>query len=267
MYICNVVIKPQQTNIINQLNFTTMKANQNKAQSAKANESNVTNNVQANAQVEQPQATATATDAAQPQIKNTEKYLKANTKPTDVKRDVNGFKDGGTQIATATANKFANLGKFIAKFQAIEAKDGGKTVYIFATAEKVFVGYTSSELADVFGLPKREYKKGESESATDSPYLAELKQLQKAIEKVTTDDGKNFVLSFSEQLKAKIEQVTASEKEKEQFNKTFAAVIPLFDIITEAKFAEKHGEENLKIALALGYKFSDTKSDKESESK
>lgn len=214
----------------------------------KANQSqNVNNDNESN------NATATA---------NTEKYLKNNTKPTDVKRDINDFKDGGTKIATATAVKFEKLGKFIAKFQAIEAKDGGKTVYIFETDEKVFVGFTSSELSDIFHLEKRSYKKGESDNASDSPYLAELKVLQKAIEKVITDDGKNFVLSFSEQLKAKIEQVTTKEKEKAQFESTFAAVIPLFDIISESQFAEKHGEGNLKIALALGYRFSNTPSDK-----
>lgn len=239
-----------------------MKANEKAAQSATNVNNNVTNNVNNESNKAQAQATATAATAvtAEKVVKNTDKYLSENTKPTDVKRDVNGFKDGGTQIATATAVKFEKLGKFVAKFQAIEAKDGGKTVYIFETSEKVFVGYTSSELADVFGLPKREYKKGESESATDSPYLAELKQLQKAIEKVTTDECKKFVLSFSEQLKAKIEQVTASDNEKAQFEKRFAANIPLFPHITEAVFLGLPGvtDDDLTTAKKLGYRFSDT---------
>lgn len=148
---------------------------------SKANQVNESANV-ATAQVEQPQATATDEKV----VKNTDKYLSENTKPTEVKRDVNGFKDGGTKIATATATKFEKLGKFIAKFQAIEAKDGGKTVYIFETAEKVFVGYTSSELSDIFGLEKRSYKKnGEStEESTESETLQALKNFRKSLEKV-----------------------------------------------------------------------------------
>ena len=264
-----------------------MKANEIKAQSAKANNNesnnNVTNNVQAtdatatDATATDATATATATDEKEAQEKEAQEkeaqekeaqrkkaiaakveQIKKTTKEIHEKRDVTDFLDTSDKgIATATATKFQTLGKFIAKFQAIEAKDGGKTVYIFESEKDIYIGFTSSELSDIFGLPKREYKSESDKS--DSPYLAELKTLQKVIEKITTDDGKKFILSFSEQLKAKIEQVTASEKEKAQFESKFAAVIPLFDIITEAKFAEKHGEENLKIALALGYKFSDTK--------
>lgn len=169
-----------------------------------------------------------------------------------------------TEIQKSTIERFSAFGKFTAMYRGCDkgengkfGKSGGKTIYNFETPTTIYIGYTSSELSDVFGLEKRTYKKSD-ESATDSPYLSELKALQKALEKVTTDDGKKFVLSFSEQVKSKIEQVTTKEQEKAQFESTFAAVIPLFDIITESKFAEKHGENNLKIALALGYKFSDT---------
>lgn len=226
----------------------------------------------------QATATATATDATdekEAQEKEAQRKkaiadkvaaIKKTTKEIHEKRDLTDFLDTSDKaIAASTLTKFQTLGKFLGKFQAIEAKDGGKTVYIFESENDIYIGFTSSELSDIFKLEKRQYKKSESES--ESPYLAELKQLQKAIEKVTTDECKNFVLSFSEELKAKIEQVTTEEKEKEQFNKTFAAVIPLFTMITEKTFSTLYSEENLKIALALGYKFSDTKSDKSNESK
>ena len=173
-----------------------MKANQEKQNNVKANQ--VSNNATA--------TDATATATAEKVVKNTEKYLKDNTKPTDVKRDINGFKDGGTKIATATAVKFEKLGKFIAKFQAIEAKDGGKTVYIFETAEKVFVGYTSSELSDVFGLEKRCYKKSESDNNTpsDNSTIIALRALKESIDK----------LNKIEKYKKMFEVVNIAEVEK-----------------------------------------------------
>lgn len=225
-----------------------MKANQNQ---------NVNNNNESN------NATATA---------NTEKVVKAiEQKRSDILKDC--FKEiSVTEIQKSTIERFSAFGEFTAMYRGCDkqengkfGKSGGKTIYNFETESTIYMGYTSSELAAVFGIEKRAYKSAESKSESDSPYLAELKGLQKAIEKVITDDGKNFVLSFSEQLKAKIEQVTTKEKEKAQFESTFAAVIPLFDIISESQFAEKHGENNLKIALALGYRFSDTKSDTESQ--
>ena len=169
-----------------------MKANQEKQASVNVN-ANATNNVNA---TDATPATATAT--AEKVVKNTDKYLSENTKPTDVKRDINSFKDGGTKIATATAVKFEKLGKFIAKFQAIEAKDGGKTVYIFETAEKVFVGYTSSELSDVYGLPKREYKSTESKSS--SPAVCELRKLKNYIDNLTSP----LVIAFCKGMSEKI---------------------------------------------------------------
>lgn len=213
----------------------------------KKNEANAATNAATNVQANEPQQKA------------------IEQKRSDILKDC--FKSVElSKIASDTRARFegAGLGKFTAIYRPSDKKEngkygksGGKTIYNFETPTTIYMGYTSSELAAVFGLEKRQYKKSD-ESATDSPYLSELKALQKALEKVTTDDGKKFVLSFSEQVKAKIEQVTTKEQEKAQFESTFAAVIPLFDIITESKFAEKHGENNLKIALALGYKFSDT---------
>lgn len=220
----------------------------------KANESNNNaNNVQANAQVEQPQATATDEKV----VKNTEKYLKDNTKPTDVKRDVNGFKDGGTTIATATATKFEKLGKFIAKFQAIEARDGGKTVYIFETAEKVFVGYTSSELSDVFNLPKREYKSTESKST--SPAVCELRKLKNYIDNLTSPLAIAICNGMSEKIIDSISYIIECEKAFDDFCAKYKTQIEQAQRCTLEVATAFCGSEFIKEFHDFGFKCADEK--------
>lgn len=173
-----------------------------KAQSAQVsnNESvNVANNATATtAQVEQPQAQAqaTATDEKEAQEKEAQRKkaiaakveaIKKTAKEIHEKRDVTDFLDTSDKgIAATTATKFQTLGKFHGKFQAIEAKDGGKTVYIFESEKDIYIGFTSSELSDIFKLEKRSYKKnGEStEESTESETLQALKNFRKSLEKV-----------------------------------------------------------------------------------
>lgn len=242
-----------------------MKANEKQAQSANANnnvnnESNVTVNVQATA------TDATATPATD------EKVVKAiEQKRSDILKDC--FKEIAiTEIQKSTIERFSAFGKFTAIYRPSDKKEngkfgksGGKTIYNFETPTTIYMGYTSSELAAVFNLPKREYKSDESDKS-DNPIITELRKLQKFIGGLSEEAVIEFCSEFADKLDHEIKGYILADKIESEFNKTFAAVIPLFDIISESKFAEKHGEENLKIALALGYKFSDTKSDKENES-
>lgn len=240
-----------------------MKANEKAAQSASNNNvNNESNNVQAN-QAEQPQATATDEKEAKAIEQKRSDILKECFKSIEL-----------SKIASDTRAKFegAGLGKFTAIYRPSDKKEngkygksGGKTIYNFESPTTIYMGYTSSELSDVFGLPKREYKSTESDKS-DNPIIAELRKLQKFIGGLSEEAVIEFCSEFADKLDHEIKGYILADKIESEFNKTFAAVIPLFDIITESKFAEKHGEENLKIALALGYKFSDTKSDKENES-
>lgn len=251
-----------------------MKANEKAAQSANANnnvnnESNVTDNVQATA----TDATATDEKAAQEKEAQRKKAIaakvaeiKKTTKEIHEKRDVTDFLDTSDKgIAAATATKFQTLGKFHGKFQAIEAKDGGKTVYIFESEKDIYIGFTSSELSDIFKLEKRQYKKSDSDN-NESAVLRALKDFRNTLA------GVQHFGFFGE---IKIEKVDAAITEQEandtlkiDFEKRFAANIPLFSHITEAVFLGLPNvtQSDLDTALKLGYKFSDTKeSDKESE--
>lgn len=225
-----------------------MKANNEKANSVKVNESA---NVQA------------AAASSEPQQKSIEQ------KRADILAEC--FKEiSVTEIQKSTVERFSAFGKFTAMYRGNDkqengkfGKSGGKTIYNFETPTTIYMGYTSSELCDVFGLEKRQYKKSDVEQVSDT--LAALRYFRASLLEV---EEMGFATGVKLEIVDKwISETEFADKERADFEKRFAANIPLFPHITEEVFKGLPGvtDDDLTTALKLGYRFSDTKeSDKES---
>lgn len=176
-----------------------------------------------------------------------------------------------TEIQKSTIERFSAFGKFTAMYRGCDknadgkfGKSGGKTIYNFETPTTIYMGYTSSELSDVFGLEKRTYKKSDSEPQ-ESEVLRALKDFRNTLAGV---QHFGFFESFCiDEVDSAIEQQEFSDKERADFEKRFAANIPLFPHITEAIFKGLPGvtDEDLTTAKKLGYKFSDTPTEESTE--
>lgn len=217
-----------------------MKANENKS-NVKVNES----------------ANATATAA---------KVIKAiEQKRSDILKDC--FKSIElSKIASDTRAKFegAGLGKFTAIYRPTDKKEngkfgksGGKTIYNFETTTTIYMGYTSSELSDVFNLPKREYKSDESKST--SPAVCELRKLKNYIDNLTSPLAIAFCKGLSDKLSDTISDIIECEKAYDDFCAKYKTQIEQAQRCTLEVATAFCGSEFIESFHNFGFKCSDEK--------
>lgn len=234
--------------------LTTMKANENKAQSANVNNNNESNN----------------NVAAQPATTSEPKKA-IEQKRSDILKDC--FKEiSVTEIQKSTIERFSTFGKFTAMYRGCDkqqngkfGKSGGKTIYNFETPTTIYMGYTSSELAAVFNLPKREYKSDESKST--SPAVCELRKLKNYIDNLTSPLAISLCEGLSDKLSNAIDTIITLEKEYDDFCDKYKTQIEQAQRCTLEVATAFCGSEFIKQFHDFGFKCSDEKqSDTDTES-
>lgn len=218
-----------------------MKANENKAQSAKEQ-----NNVQ-----------ATNVAAAEPQQKSIEQ------KRADILAEC--FKEIAIdEIQKSTIERFSAFGKFTAMYRGNDkqqngkfGKSGGKTIYNFETESTIYMGYTSSELAAVFNLPKREYKSDESKST--SPAVCELRKLKNYIDNLNSPLAIAICNGMSAKISDAMSYIIECEKAFDDFSTKYKTQIEQAQRCTLEVATAFCGEEFIKEFHDFGFKCCDEK--------
>ena len=237
----------------------------------KANKANKANNVNTNnaasAKVENGQnattdnnatdeskAQATATEPTAEQIaaaKVEQKHMTeiANRYKLDAPKEVEKTKFAGAYV----------LGVWRAPKDV--KKNGDKTFFKIYYRGTIYDGYTSTEFCDEIGI-ERKHRAGTTKKETT--LLDKLQALKNAIEAVESNES-DFV-NFAKIVTAKIESEQL-ECERIAFVAKYESLISALPYLTTAVATTLHGEDFVKMALKLGYKFADTPTDKATESK
>ena len=249
-----------------------MKTNENKVNNVKANESaNVANESATNAasaKVENGQNATTdnnatdesnvtnesATEPTAEQIaaaKVEQKHMTeiANRYKLDAPKEVEKTKFAGAYV----------LGVWRAPKDV--KKNGDKTFFKIYYRGTIYDGYTSTEFCDEIGI-ERKHRAGTTKKETT--LLDKLQALKNAIEAVESNES-DFV-NFAKIVTAKIESEQL-ECERIAFVAKYESLISALPYLTTAVATTLHGEDFVKMALKLGYKFADTPTDKATESK
>ena len=178
-----------------------------------------------------------------------------------------------SKIASDTRAKFegAGFGKFTAIYRPSDKKEngkygksGGKTIYNFETSTTIYMGYTSSELSDVFNLPKREYKSNESKST--SPAVCELRKLKNYIDNLTSPLAIAFCKGMSAKISDTISDIIECEKAYDDFCDKYKTQIEQAQRCTLEVATAFCGEEFIKEFHDFGFKCCDEKSNESNES-
>ena len=177
-----------------------------------------------------------------------------------------------TEIQKSTVERFSAFGNFTAIYRPTDKKEngkfgksGGKTIYNFETPTTIYMGYTSSELAVVFNLPKREYKSNDEWKST-SPAVSELRKLKNYIDNLTSPLAIAFCKGLSDKLSDTISDIIECEKEYDDFCAKYKTQIEQAQRCTLEVATAFCGSEFIKEFHDFGFKCSDEKeSDKESD--
>ena len=145
-------------------------------------------------------------------------------------------------------------GKLIAIYRPIsDRKNSDKTFYKVEFNGVTFDGFTNTEFCDANGIPRTHRGSNTPKVVTMLDKLQALKNAIEAIES-TESDFVNFA-----QIVAKKIEIEQLESERSAFVAKYAALIPALQLIPTAGATAQYGEDFVKMALKLGYKFADTK--------
>ena len=217
-----------------------------------ANESNVSNE---SAKVEnESNATTNATD---------ERKAKATTAPTSEQiaaakveqkhqtEITNRYKlDAPTEVEKS---KFAGayvMGVWRAPKDV--KKNGDKTFYKIFYGGKIYDGWNSTEFCDEIGI-ERKHRTGNTPKVVTM--LDKLQALKNAIEAIGSNDEQ--FTKFAEIVAQKIESEKL-ESDRIVFVAKYETLISALPYLTTAVATTLHGDDFVKMALKLGYKFADT---------
>ena len=147
-------------------------------------------------------------------------------------------------------------------------KNSDKTFYKIFYNGTIYDGYSATEFCDAVGI-ERKHRAGNTPKV--ETLLDKLQALKTAIEAIGSNDEQ--FTKFAEIVAQKIESEKL-ESDRIVFVAKYETLISALPYLTTAVATTLHGEDFVKMALKLGYKFADTKatesdkeSDKESESK
>ena len=140
-------------------------------------------------------------------------------------------------------------------------KNGDKTFFKIYYRGTIYDGYTATEFCDTVGI-ERKHRAGNTPKVTTM--LDKLQALKNAIEAIGSEES-DFV-NFAKIVTAKIESEKL-ESDRTAFVAEYKSLISALPYLTTAVATTLHGEEFVKMALKLGYKFADTPTDKATESK
>lgn len=137
-----------------------------------------------------------------------------------------------------------------------DRKNSDKTFYKIFYKATIYDGYSATEFCDAVGI-ERKHRAGNTpkKEITTLDKLEALKALLDAININDTD----FV-NFGKIVVTKIESEKL-EGERAEFVKEYATLIPALPHLLTAIAASTYGEEFVKTAKKLGYKFADTPTD------
>ena len=145
-------------------------------------------------------------------------------------------------------------GKLIAIYRPIsDRKNSDKTFYKVEFNGITFDGYTNTEFCDANGIPRTHRGSNTPKVAT---MLDKLQALKAAIEAVESNES-DFV-NFAKIVAQKIESEKL-ESDRSAFVAKYNTLISALPYLTTAVATTLHGEDFVKMALKLGYKFADTK--------
>lgn len=143
-----------------------------------------------------------------------------------------------------------------------------KTFYKIEYNGIIFDGYTNTDFCDANGIPRSHRGSNTPKVVT---LLDKLQALKNAIEAIGSEEEQftNFAKIVAEKIESE-----KLESDRIVFVAKYETLISALPYLTTAVATTLHGEDFVKMALKLGYKFADTKatesdkeSDKESESK
>ena len=133
-------------------------------------------------------------------------------------------------------------------------KNGDKTFFKIFYKGTIYDGYTSTEFCDAVGI-ERKHRTGSKNTPKVETLLDKLEALKSAIEAIGSEE-ENFV-NFAKIVAQKIESEKL-ESDRIAFVEKYESLISALPYLTTAVATTLHGEDFVKMALKLGYKFSDT---------
>lgn len=142
-----------------------------------------------------------------------------------------------------------------------EKKNGDKTYYKIYYSGKIYDGWHSTEFCDEIGI-ERKHRAGTTPKAIT--LLDKLQALKNAIEAIGSTES-DFV-NFEKIVAQKIESEKL-ESDRIAFVAKYESLISALPYLTTAVATTLHGEDFVKIALKLGYKFADTPTDNKETNK
>lgn len=238
-----------------------------KVNNVKANESANVNNATANVEsanvdnVDTTPTTDNTTDESKPQATApTSEQIAAARVETKHQKEI-GERYAMEAPKEVEVTKFAGAYVLGVYRPTSDRKNSDKTFYKIFYKATIYDGYSATEFCDAVGI-ERKHRDGTTKK--EGTLLDKLQALKNAIEAVNSEET-DFV-NFAKIVTAKIESEKL-ESERAGFVAKYAAAIALFAEISEATCAKIYGAETLALAKKLGYKFSDTPTDKATDNK
>lgn len=209
-----------------------------------ANESNVSNaNVNANESKQEATTAPTSEQIAAAKVETKHQTEIANRytleKPTEVEKS----KFAGAYV----------MGVWRAPKDV--KKNGDKTFFKIFYKGTIYDGYTSTEFCDEIGI-ERKHRTGSKNTPKVETLLDKLQALKAAIEAIGSEDEQ--FTKFAKIVAQKIESEKL-ESDRTAFVAKYETLISALPYLTTAVATTLHGEDFVKMALKLGYKFADTK--------
>ena len=225
-------------------NNATDESNESKQESATTSDN-------ASASTESNESNATTTEPTAEQIaaaRVEQKHMTeiANRYTLDVPKEVERTKFAGAHV----------LGVWRVDKTKHTKKDGDKTFFKIYFNGTIYDGYTATEFCDAVGI-ERKHRNGNTPKVTTM--LDKLQALKNAIEAIESTES-DFV-NFAKIVTAKIESEKL-ESDRIAFVAKYESLISALPYLTTAVATTLHGEDFVKMALKLGYKFADTPTDK-----
>ena len=131
-------------------------------------------------------------------------------------------------------------------------KNGDKTFFKIYFNGTIYDGYTSTEFCDAVGI-ERKHRNGNTPKVVTM--LDKLQALKTAIEAIGSEET-DFV-NFAKIVASKIESEKL-ESDRTAFVAKYETLISALPYLTTAVATTLHGDDFVKMALKLGYKFADT---------
>ena len=135
-------------------------------------------------------------------------------------------------------------------------KNSDKTFYQIYFNGTIYDGYSATEFCDAVGI-ERKHRNGNTPKVTT--LLDKLQALKNAIEAIGSEE--DTFINFAKIVTAKIESEKL-ESDRIAFVAKYESLISALPYLTTAVATTLHGEDFVKMALKLGYKFADTPTDK-----